>query len=323
MKSEPDPENSIPIGISSCLLGTKVRYDGGHKHDRFITDTLGQYFEWVPICPEVEMGLGTPRESIRLVRDGEDIRLVTQNSSRDLTEEMRSFARHRTNLLHNEDLCGYILKSDSPSCGVMRVRIYTRGGAVPAKTGRGMFATALLEKFPDLPVEEEGRLCDPRIRENWIERVFAYRRLKSLWSSRWSLGLLIEFHTAHKLSVMAHSPAAYNRLGRLLAGGRSIPRRNLQTSYQTEFMGALTIIATRGRHANVLEHMAGYLKKLLGDEDRHELNELIADYQEGYVPLIVPVTLLNHHVRKHGIAYLSKQYYLHPHPKELALRSSI
>ncbi len=323
MKSGTDPENSIRIGISSCLLGRKVRYDGGHKHDKFITDTLGRYFEWVPVCPEVEMGLGTPRESIRLVREGEDIRLVTQKSGRDLTEEMRSFAAHRTSLLENEDLCGYILKSESPSCGLMRVRLYSRIGAMPAKTGRGRFADALLARFPDLPVEEEGRLCDPRIRENWVERVFAYRRLKSLWASRWSLGSLIEFHTAHKLSVMAHSPAAYRRLGRLVAGGRSISRRNLHTSYQAEFMAALTIIGTRGRHANVLEHMAGYLKKRLGDEERRELNELITDYRKGYVPLIVPVTLLNHHVRKHDIAYLSKQCYLHPHPRELALRSSI
>jgi uncharacterized protein YbgA (DUF1722 family)/uncharacterized protein YbbK (DUF523 family) len=312
----------IRIGISSCLLGEQVRYDGGHKHDRFLTDTLGQYFEWVPVCPEVELGLGIPRETIRLVQIDGGVGLVMQKSGRDLTEEMREYARERVRQLAKEDLGGYILKSDSPSCGMLRVRVYAESG-MPTRNGTGFFARELLEYYPDLPIEEEGRLCDPRLRENWIERVFAYRRLRTLWESRWTVKDLVAFHTVHKLVLLAHSPKAFQDLGRLVAAAKGGSRHELKQRYHAEFMVALRILATRGRHANVLQHMAGYFKKQLDEASRRELIDHIEDYRRDFLPLIVPVTLLKHYVRRFGEPYLDGQVYLNPHPKELALRNHV
>jgi uncharacterized protein YbgA (DUF1722 family)/uncharacterized protein YbbK (DUF523 family) len=314
--------SAIRIGISSCLLGEQVRFDGGHKHDRFLTNTLGQYFEWVPVCPEVELGLGVPRETIRLVQIDGGVGLVMQKSGRDLTEEMRDYARARVRQLAKEDLGGYILKSDSPSCGMLRVRVYAPSG-MPTRNGTGSFARELLEYYPDLPIEEEGRLCDPHLRENWIERVFAYRRLRTLWETRWTLKDLVSFHTAHKLVLLAHSPKAFKELGQLVAGARGVTRQELKRRYQIEFMAALKILATRGRQANVLQHMAGYFKKQLDEASRRELLDYIEDYRKGYLPLIVPVTLLKHYVRRFGEPYLEGQIYLNPHPKELALRNHV
>jgi uncharacterized protein YbgA (DUF1722 family)/uncharacterized protein YbbK (DUF523 family) len=312
----------IRMGISSCLLGEKVRFDGGHKHDRYITGTLGRHFEWVPVCPEFEMGLGTPRDTMRLEQIEGETRLIMPKKGEDHTEKMRKFARRRVEELAKENLGGYILKSDSPSCGAFRVRVYAASG-MPSRTGRGLFAEALLERFPHLPIEEEGRLCDPRLRENWIERVFAYRRIQSLWSSRWTVGNLVEFHTAHKLTLLAHSPKAYADLGRLVAEARNIPRSELTREYHDRFMNALAILTTRGRHANVLQHMAGYFKKQLDAESRQELASLISDYQSNLVPLIVPVTMINHYVRRYAAAYLTNQVYLNPHPRELALLNHV
>ena len=317
-----DARRPMRIGISSCLLGEQVRFDGGHKHDRFLTNTLGQYFEWVPVCPEVELGLGIPRETIRMVQIDGGVGLVMQKSGRDLTEEMRDYARERVRQLAKEDLGGYILKSDSPSCGMLRVRVYAASG-MPARDGTGFFARELLEYYPDLPIEEEGRLSDPRLRENWIERVFAYRRLRTLWESRWTVKDLVAFHTAHKLILLAHSPKAFQDLGRLVAGAKGSSRQDLKQLYHTEFMAALKILATRGRHANVLQHMAGYFKKQLDEASRRELLEHIEDYRRGFLPLIVPVTLLKHYVRRFGEPYLEGQIYLNPHPKELALRNHV
>ncbi len=312
----------IRIGISSCLLGEQVRYDGGHKHDRFLTNTLGQYFEWVPVCPEVELGLGVPRETIRLVQIDGGMGLVMQKSGRDLTEERRDYARARVRQLAKEDLGGYILKSDSPSCGMTRVRVYAASG-MPSRNGTGFFARELLDYHPDLPIEEEGRLSDPHLRENWIERVFAYRRLRTLWESRWTLKDLVSFHTAHKLVLLAHSPKAFKDLGQLVATAKSASRQELKQRYQAAVMAALKILATRGRHANVLQHMAGYFKKQLDEASRRELLDHIEDYRRGFLPLIVPVTLLKHYVRRFGEPYLEGQVYLNPHPKELALRNHV
>lgn len=312
----------IRIGISACLLGEKVRFDGGHKHDRYLTQTLGRYFEWVPLCPEVELGLGTPRETMRLEQVDGGIRLFMPKSGRDLTEPMRQFAATRTGQLALEDLDGYILKSDSPSCGLMRVRVYGPSG-MPDRTGRGLFAEALAEQFPHLPIEEDGRLCDPRLRENWIERVFAYRRIKSFWRSRWTLQSLIIFHTAHKLALLAHSPKAYQELGRLVARAKDMPKSEVRLRYHTLFARALAVLATRGRHANVLQHMAGYIRKQLDEDSRRELSSLIDDYRTGEVPLIVPLTLIKHYVRRFNVTYLAGQVYLDPHPKELALRNHV
>jgi uncharacterized protein YbgA (DUF1722 family)/uncharacterized protein YbbK (DUF523 family) len=313
---------AIRIGISSCLLGQAVRFDGGHKRDPFLTETLGTFVEWVPVCPEMECGFGTPREPMRLVRVDNDVRLITVRTAVDLTDRMTAFTRRRVEQLELEDLCGYVLKKDSPSCGMERVKIYgTRG--VPERSGRGIFAAGLFERFPALPVEEEGRLSDPRLRENFVERVFAYSRLRGLFSGRWSLDALVAFHTAHKLILMAHSPEAYRELGRLVARARGIPRTDFERRYREMFMSALSVIATPRRHANVLQHMAGYFKSHLDAESKRELGAAITDYRRGLVPLIVPITLLRHHVRVHGIEYLEGQHYLAPHPKELMLRNHV
>jgi len=312
----------IRIGISRCLLGERVRFDGGHKLDRFITDTLGQYFEWIPVCPEVEFGLGTPRETLRLVQIKAGIGLVTPKSGRDWTREMNEYAKIRVAGLAAEDMAGYILKSDSPSCGMERVRVYAPSG-MPTRNGVGLFASELIRQFPDLPIEEEGRLSDPRLRENWIQRVFAYHRLRVLWASKWTIGDLVEFHTAHKLALLAHSPKAYRDLGRLVAESKRMARQELRRQYQTGFMAALKILATRGRNTNVLQHMAGYFRKQLDEKSRQELQEYIADYRNGCLPLIVPVTLIKHYVRQLGVSYLAEQAYLNPHPKELALLNHV
>ncbi len=315
-------EETIRIGVSSCLLGRGVRFDGGHKRDAFLTDTFGRFVEWVPVCPEVELGLGVPRKTLHLERDVDELRLVENGTERDLTAAMRRFAARRSRELGELDLCGYVLKSRSPSCGMERVKVRdARGG--PAPGGRGIFAAGLIEAFPELPVEEEGRLCDPVLRENWVERVFAYRRLRELFAGRWTPGHVVGFHTAHKLQLMAHSPEAYRALGRLVAGVRALPRPEFRERYARDFMAALSLRASRGRNANVLQHMAGYLREELDAADRAELSEAIHDYRQGLVPLVVPVTLVRHHARRQSVAYLLGQVYLEPHPKELMLRNHV
>lgn len=312
----------IRIGISACLLGEKVRYDGGHKRDSYLVDTFGRYVEWVPVCPEVELGLGTPRETLRLVRIGDDIRMVMPKTGRDHTDAMRAFAARRVRELAKENLRGYVLKRSSPSCGMERVRVFDAQG-VPAKSGRGLFAEILIKHFPNLPVEEEGRLSDPHLRENFIERVFAYERLRLLFSGAWKLRDLVAFQTAHKLLLMAHSPKAYQSLGRLVAEAKSVPRAEFRNRYEAEFMQALRETATTKRHVNVLQHMAGYFSKQLDPDSRQELQSVIQNYQAGYVPLVVPLTLISHYVRKYNVAYLRGQVYLEPHPKELMLRNHV
>jgi uncharacterized protein YbgA (DUF1722 family)/uncharacterized protein YbbK (DUF523 family) len=313
---------SIRVGISSCLLGETVRFDGGHKRDAFLTGTFGRFVEWVPVCPEVECGLGTPRESMRLVRTEQGVRLLTVRSAVDLTDRLEHYAHRRVAQLASEDLCGYVLKKDSPSCGLERVKIYGAHN-VPLKSGRGLFAARLVERFPDLPVEEEGRLSDPRLRENFVERVFAYSRLRDLFSGKWNLGALVAFHTAHKLILMAHSPDAYQQLGRLVARARTVPRKELERRYRGRFMTALAVLATPRRHTNVLQHVVGYFKERLDRASKAELLAAIDDYRRGLVPLIVPITLVRHHVRVHSVSYLAGQRYLEPHPRELMLRNHV
>ena len=323
---ETPPGNSasrpIRIGISACLLGEAVRFDGGHKRDAFLTEGFGRFVEWVPVCPEVECGLGTPRESMRLVGTEDGVRLLTVRSAIDLTSRMVGFARARVAQLTSADLCGYVLKKDSPSCGLERVKIYTSSGNA-TRTGRGVFAAAILKRFPDLPIEEEGRLSDPRLRENFVERVFGYWRLRGLFATRWTVGSLVLFHTAHKLILMAHSPEIYRELGRLVANARSVPRSQLELRYTKAFMAALATQASPGRHANVLEHMAGYFTRRLDGKSRQELSDVIGDFRRGLVPLIVPITLVRHHVRVHSEAYLAEQIYLDPYPKALMLRNHV
>jgi uncharacterized protein YbgA (DUF1722 family)/uncharacterized protein YbbK (DUF523 family) len=315
----------VRIGVSACLLGREVRFDGGHKRDAFLTDTFGPFVEWVPVCPEVELGMGIPRESIRLERDDAGLHLVAPRSGSDWTGAMRAFSRRRVAELRALDLSGYVLKKDSPSCGMERVRVYARDGSGggPARDGRGFFAQALIDASPLLPVEEEGRLCDPRLRENFVERVFAYRRLRALFGGRWSVGALVAFHTRHKLALLAHGAEGYRSLGRLVARARDLPRADLRERYEGEFMGTLAKLATTRRHTNVLHHVLGYFKRTLDASSRAELLALIDDYRKGLVPLVVPVTLIRHYVRRFEVAYLEDQIYLDPHPKELMLRNHV
>ena len=321
MTTDPAIEEPVRIGVSACLLGEEVRFDGGHKKDTFITRILGPHVEYVPVCPEVEMGLGTPRETLRLVRREGGIRMLTTRTGIDHTEGMQRWAARRLTELERENLSGYVLKKDSPSCGMERVKTY--GDAMPARDGRGLFAAALLERMPLLPVEEEGRLSDAVLRENFIERVFAYRRLVTLFQPRWTAGALVRFHTAHKMSLLAHSTTAYNELGRLVARAGAAPRADLRRDYETLFMRTLAVPATRARHTNVLHHMAGHLKTLVDDGSRAELAACIEEYRRGFVPLVVPLTLIRHHVRRHGVTYLQGQVYLEPHPRELMLRNHV
>jgi uncharacterized protein YbgA (DUF1722 family)/uncharacterized protein YbbK (DUF523 family) len=319
---QPQPDQPIRIGISSCLLGEKVRFDGGHKQDRFLTKTLGQYVQWVPVCPEVELGLGTPRETIRLVQIDDTVALRTTKSDIDLTVKMQSYAKSRVAALANEGLSGYVLKKDSPSCGMERVKVYQGKGPAKRK-GVGQFAEALLQRFPNLPVEEEGRLCDPRLRENWVERVFAYHGLQQVWRRRWKVGDLVAFHTQYKFVLLAHSERHFRQLGRLVAEAKSVPRTVLRQRYESDFMNAMKLIATTKKNCNVLQHMLGFFKKELDAASRQELLSHIEDYRNGLVPLVVPVTLIGHYVRLLDVPYLRDQVYLNPHPRELALRNHV
>ena len=314
--------SAIRVGISACLLGQEVRFDGGHKRDRFLTDELGKYVEWVPVCPEVEVGMGTPRETLHLVRTGSTTRMVTTRTGIDYTDRMNDWARERLDELSREDLDGYVLKKDSPSCGMARVKV-RNGNGPPSRDGRGLFAAALLERWPLLPVEEEGRLSDSRLRENFIERIFAFRRLKHQFKSRWTIGSLVAFHTAHKMTLLSHSTTAYQKLGQLVARAAELPRAELRHDYERMFMTTLALPADARRHANVLMHMAGHLKRKLDSASRLELAHCVDEYRRGLLPLIVPITLIAHHVRVHDVRYLAGQTYLQPHPRELMLRNHV
>jgi uncharacterized protein YbgA (DUF1722 family)/uncharacterized protein YbbK (DUF523 family) len=311
-----------------------VRWDGGHKRDAFLTDALAPFVEWVPVCPEVEIGMGVPRETLRLERAANGVRLVAPRSGADWTARMHAWSARRVRELERLELCGYVLKKGSPSCGMERVPVRGPGGmpdrrahgAWPSGSsggGRGVFAEALLAAFAALPVEEEGRLQDPRLRENWIERVFAYRRLRSLFAGRWTRGDLVAFHTAHKLQILSHAPGPYRVLGRLVADAKALGRATVRARYTGELMGALRHPATPRRHVNVLHHVLGHFRGRLDAADRHELLALIEDYGRGLVPLVVPLTLVRHHVSRLGVASLAGQVYLDPHPKELMLRNRV
>lgn len=308
----------IRVGISACLLGEEVRYNGGHKLDRYVRDTLGQYFDFVPVCPEVEAGFGVPRETARLVGDIDNPRMQTTKTEVDLTEIMQSWAARRVAELESENLCAYIFKSGSPSSGMERVKVYPEGGGMPVKKGVGMFARAFMDHFPMIPVEDEGRLHDAGLRENFVERVFAMKHWQETEKTRAGI---IDFHSRHKLLLMAHSPQAYKELGGLVADLSGDNLEIVAKSYAPLLMAALTIKATPEKTTNVLQHIMGYFKKQLTADEKKELVEVIASYHDEQVPLIVPVTLLNHYVRKFDEPYLKTQYFLNPHPLELKLRN--
>lgn len=317
-----DTPPPIRLGVSACLLGQKVRYDGGHKLDRYLTETLGPFVDWVPVCPEAEIGLGIPREPMRLVGPADNPRLITHRTHIDHTAEMLNWAAGHIRELAAADLCGFIFKSRSPSSGMRRVKIYSEDG-MPGPVGSGIWARAYMNANPHLPVEDEGRLRDASIRENFIERVFVYQRWRYLLSHRPSMGNLVDFHADHKYLIMAHSPALLRQLGRMVSGAGGGAGGGVWAGYFPVLMQALKLKATIKKNFNVLTHMMGYFKRDLEPDEKQELLDVFEAYHRGLTPLIVPVTLIRHYVRKFDEPYLDRQFYLNPHRAELMLRNHV
>ena len=316
----------IKIGISACLLGEEVRYNGGHSLSRYIRDTLGQFFDYVPVCPEVECGLPIPREAMRLVGDPDKPRLITSRSGVDMTDKMTDWTTARLEALKNENLSGFIFKSKSPSSGAFRVKVYDSKG-MPSRTGAGLFAGAFMRANPLIPVEEDGRLNDMKLRENFVERVFVFERFRQEVSSakHFKMGDLVSFHTRHKLQILAHDQKLYREMGVLVAQGKNTVKQSgspaLLREYELMLNKAMQRLTTPAKNTNVLQHITGYFKKQLSSDEKQELVERIEQYRLGHLPLIVPVTLLQHFIRKFNDGYLSSQTYLQPHPMELQLRN--
>ncbi|PCI79927.1 MAG: hypothetical protein COB20_03785 [SAR86 cluster bacterium] len=314
-------QSKIPVGISSCLLGEKVRYDGGHKNNSYIAKTLGQYFDFQAFCPELDIGLGIPRKPIRLSRKGSDVIRCTPlgNPELDFTEALAKSADEKKQW--HSSLCGYILKKDSPSCGMERVKIWD--DAVPIREGVGIYAGKMMENFPYLPVEEEGRLGDAVPRENFIQRVFIMHRWKQLKEQGMTLNDLLKFHARHELIIMSRDQNGYCGLEQMLAAAHKDNVREVAEEYLLSLMRALKIPATRGNHVNVLQHIQGYLKKPLDADDKLELTETVEKYRRGQLPLIVPITLLNHFFRKQPDEYIANSWYMNPCPEEMSLQNPI
>lgn len=311
----------IKLGISSCLLGAPVRHDGGHKRHGYTVNTLAEFFEFVPFCPEVLAGLGTPRPTIRLVGSNQSVRVVeVKNHDVDVTD--RLIETSAAIIEQAVGLAGYILKKDSPSCGLERVRVYDHNG-VPNKNGQGVFAKTLMKAFPNMPLEEEGRLMDPVLRENFLERVYVYARWLELSSKRISTKALVEFHTQHKFLLLAHDEVIYRELGPLVAAARPDNLEATAEQYIAKLMSALKKTATRKRHTNVLMHLSGYLKSVLSADQKTELGEVLDKYRNGIVPLVVPLTLLKHYFRQTPSPYVEMQRYIDPYPEALMLRNSL
>lgn len=315
-------EDKIRLGVSSCLLGRPVRYDGGHQHDRFLTDTLGQYVEFVPVCPEVECGLTIPREAMRLVGDPVAPRLVTRKSGKDYTDQMKNWASGRVSELALEELDGFIFKRMSPSSGMARVKVYSETG-MPSNTGVGIFARSFMEHFPLLPAEEDGRLHDPVLRENFIQRIFVHKRWRELVATTKKRGGLVDFHTTHKLLLLSHSEKEYREMGRLVAKAKDLTIDELFCWYEELLMRALTKKSTIKKHINVLNHIFGYFKNDLSALEKHEVLEILDQYHQGMIPLIVPLTLMKFFTKKFKQDYLANQHYLDPHPLELKLLNHV
>jgi len=312
----------IKLGISTCLLGENVRYDGGHKLDMYLRDILGQFVEWVPVCPEVECGLSTPREAMHLIGDPDSPRLITIKTGIDYTEQMLNWARKRLKVLEKEELCGFIFKTKSPSSGTRDIRIYNNKGMVVNK-GVGLWAKTFIEYFPLLPVEDEGRLNDAGLRENFIERIFVVHRWLNFIKNNGSSKGLVNFHTDHKLLIMAHSHSNLRELGKLVSNPQKLDKNEIIKQYYILLMKTLLLKATVKKNVNVLHHIMGYFKKHLSADEKQELLDVINNYHQGLVPLIVPNVLLQHYTRKYNELYLTRQYYLNPHPKELMLRNHV
>ncbi len=314
-------DEKIRLGISSCLLGNKVRYDGQHKYDNWLVEELGKYVDYVPVCPEVECGLSVPREAMHLVGNPENPRLVTIKTGKNLTHQMLSFCEKKVRELGNEKLCGFVFKSRSPSSGMERVKVYPENHGIAEKKGIGIFANQFMKAFPYLPVEEEGRLQDPILRENFIERIFIMKRWQNLLNSNPKINDLIIFHTRHKLLFMAHNIELYRSTGKYVAFASQLAFPEVLQTYYEMLMQATKKPATRSKHQNVMLHILGYFKNDLSSDEKAELIDILVKYKAEHYPLIVPMTLINHYVRKYDKPYLAEQYYLNPHPMELNLRN--
>ncbi len=317
-----NPGRKLIIGISSCLIGQPVRYDGSSKHSRYITDTLGRCFEFRPYCPEVAIGLSIPRPPIRLVKKNREVRAVgIKDPNQDVTDDLIQFADSVSN--ECSDVCGYIFKSKSPSCGMERVKLFKENGDL-AGTESGIFANKIMQKNPALPVEEEGRLMNPSLRENFVERVFVYARWLFFLRRGVTVANLVEFHTRHKFVVLAHDEPIYRELGRMVASAGS--QNSLAERYQ-QYLSLLTEalkkLPTPKMHTNVLQHIFGFFKDNLSAEDKKELLNAIDEYRRGLLPLIVPITLIRHYLRLYPNDYIASQFYLSPGPNELVLRNQI
>ncbi len=312
----------IPVGISTCLLGKEVRHDGGHKHSRYCTQVLSKHFEFRSICPELEAGLGVPRPAIHLREYPDGMRIIETKGQADHTDAMQGFIDQVMPTLAN--LRGYILMAKSPSCGMERIKVHNESGQVVRRDGAGMFAEALRAAYPLMPVEEEGRLNDNMIRENFIERVFAYDDwMQNVAGDNLSAKALINFHTRHKFQLLAHCEKIYRQLGPMLGDLKSEPLETIADRYIQLFMEAMSKKVSRGSHMNAMLHLMGFLKDAMGDEDRKVLVEQIEAYRRGEVPLVVPMTLLRMAQRREPVDYLSAQHYLTPYPDELGLRNNV
>jgi uncharacterized protein YbgA (DUF1722 family)/uncharacterized protein YbbK (DUF523 family) len=304
---------SINLGISSCLLGQKFRYDGEHKLDPFLTYTVGQHVKYVPVCPEVECGFGIPREALRLTGDPESPRLITKITHKDFTERMVRWAKKRIIELEKADLWGFIFKSKSPNCGMEKVTVYNERG-MPVKKGSGIFARIFMEHFPLIPVEDEGHLYDPKLRENFIERIFIQKRWSEVLAKKWRIENIMGFHTEHELLILSHSEKHFRSMGKIVVIGNELPIKELYGKYEAQLMEALKLKTTMRKNTHVLQHLMGDFKSQLSADERQALVEVIHQYREGYVPLIVPITLINHYAGEYKTPYLSKQTYFQPHP---------
>jgi uncharacterized protein YbgA (DUF1722 family)/uncharacterized protein YbbK (DUF523 family) len=321
-KATTSQNTPIRVGISSCLLGKRVRFDGGHKKDSYITGTLDSYFEFVPVCPEIEVGMPVPREEVRLKGIADSPRMIGGKTGTDWTDRMNRYAQQRVRQADLANLSGFIFKSRSPSCGMERVKLYVRSGTIEKKAV-GLFARAFTEHFPHMPLEEEGRLADAALRENFIVRVFVYHRLQSLFRGRFNRGELVKFHTAHKFLLLAHSRPHYLQLGQLVAAVKQTPVTVFKERYLALVMACLKLQSTTKKNTNVLLHIIGFVRSHLSSDERRDVLSAIDDYHRGLLPLIVPITLIARFVRKYDIKYIKDQVYLSPHPKELMLRNHV
>jgi uncharacterized protein YbbK (DUF523 family)/uncharacterized protein YbgA (DUF1722 family) len=312
----------VRIGVSACLLGEQVRHDGGHKRDAFVLDELARYVRFVPVCPEVGIGLGVPRPAIRLVRREGDVRLVGAEGA-DHTEAMRRWASSVVRELEVREVSGFVLKKGSPSCGLERVKVWDAAGERPTPDGRGVFAQALVDALPRLAIEEEGRLNDPGIREHFVDRVFAHARVRDFFAHPWDAEALVRFHSAEKIAALAHDPERARELGRLVAAQRRLPPQDMARRYRELHAESFARRATPGRQANALMHLAGHLKDAVDSADRQQLRDAIEDYRSGVMPVAVPLALLSRHLRAVGAGWARSQAYLSPHPDELGLRGKI